>query len=228
MLKTQSSKAEQSKKVTVQQIVDGVLEMIHDGVFRPGKPIREVELCARFNISRTPVREALRLLQNNGIVEYIPRCGVQVVDLSEQDLIHITDTRRVLEVLAAREAAACITPEQLEELQQINRQFLEKKETSYASDADAQFHLAIARCTGNPCLLEYLKNLLMRQTLFTSTIPIQPQRIIYSYEEHEAIIRGLALHDSELAAMQTDIHFHMSQKSLQNKFKKYLGEKQIR
>ena len=54
------------------------------------------------------------------------------------------------------------------------------------------------------------------------TVPMQPQRAAHSYEEHEAIIRGLALHDPELAAKQTDIHFHISQRSLQNKLRKYL------
>lgn len=106
--------------------------MIRKGVFCPGKPIREVELCRRFNVSRTPVREALRLLQNNGVVEYIPRCGVQVVDLSEQDLIYITDTRTALEVLGAREAALRITPEQVEDLRKINRSFWSRKRPDFA------------------------------------------------------------------------------------------------
>lgn len=211
-----------TERVTVQQIVDGVLDMIHEGVFCPGRPIREIELCRRFNVSRTPVREALRLLQNNGVVEYIPRCGVQVVELSEQDLIYITDTRTALEVLGAREAAQRITPEQVEELRRINRSFLEQKETGFGGELDNKFHMTIASISGNPCLVEYIRNLLMRQTLFAATIPMQPQRFAYSYEEHEAIIRGLELHDPELAAKQADIHFHISQRSLQNKLQKYL------
>ncbi|HJD21182.1 MAG TPA: GntR family transcriptional regulator [Candidatus Gemmiger faecigallinarum] len=211
------------ERVSVQQIVDGVVHMIHQGVFRPGKPIREVELCKQFNVSRTPVREALRLLQNNGVVKYIPRCGVQVVELSEQDLIYLTDTRTVLEVLSTREAALRITPEQVEELRGINRDFLEQKETT--TNLDNQFHLTIARISGNPCVVEYIQNLLMRQALFASTIPMQPQRLAHSYEEHEAIIRGLELHDPELAAKQADIHFYMSQKSLRSKLQKYLETK---
>ena len=216
---------QKTERVTVQQIVDGVLDMIHEGFFCPGKPIREVELCRRFNVSRTPVREALRLLQNNGVVEYIPRCGVQVVELSEQDLLYITDTRTVLEVLGAREAALRITPEQVCELRQINQSFLEQKEAGFGGNLDNKFHMAIAHISGNPCLVEYIQNLLMRLALFASTIPMQPQRITYAYEEHEAIIRGLELRDPELAAKQADIHFHMSQKSLQSKLQKYLETK---
>lgn len=219
---TQVGVQKKTEKVTVQQIVDGVLDMIHHGVFCPGKPIREIELCRRFNVSRTPVREALRLLQNNGVVEYIPRCGVQVVELSEQDLTYITDTRTALEVLSACEAAQRITPEQVEELRKINRNFLEQEETSLRSNLDNEFHIAIARISGNPCLVEYIQNLLMRQALVAAAIPMLPQRVPYAYEEHEAIIRGLELRDPELAAKQADIHFHMSQKSLQDKLQKYL------
>ena len=225
MEKAQADIQKRIERVTVQQIVDGVLDMIRKGVFCPGKPIREVELCRRFNVSRTPVREALRLLQNNGVVEYIPRCGVQVVDLSEQDLIYITNTRTALEVLGAREAALRITPEQVEDLRKTNRSFLEQKETGFRGSLDNDFHIAIARISGNPCLVEYIQNLLMRQALIAAAIPMQPQRVPYAYEEHEAIIRGLELCDPELAAKQADIHFHMSQKSLQNKLQKYLETK---
>ena len=176
MEKAQADIQKRIERVTVQQIVDGVLDMI------------------------------------------IPRCGVQVVDLSEQDLIYITDTRTALEVLGAREAALRITPEQVEDLRKINRSFLEQKETGFRGSLDNDFHIAIARISGNPCLVEYIQNLLMRQALIAAAIPMQPQRVPYAYEEHEAIIRGLELCDPELAAKQADIHFHMSQKSLQNKW----------
>lgn len=214
----------QKSKLTVQQIEDGVLQMIRQGLFLPGKPIREIELCKRFNVSRTPVREALRLLQNNGVVEYIPNRGVQVVDLSEQDLNYITDTRMVLEVLSAREAATRITQEQVDDLRRINKSFLEEgMRGSYGRDDD--FHMTIVRISGNPCLVAYIENLLVRQAMIPSTIPMTQKRLPYSYEEHEAIIQALELHDPELAAKQTDIHFYMSQKSLQNKLQKYHLEK---
>ena len=137
----------------------------------------------------------------------------------------VTDTRTALEVLGAREAALRITPEQVEDLRKINRSFLEQKETGFRGSLDNDFHIAIARISGNPCLVEYIQNLLMRQALIAAAIPMQPQRVPYAYEEHEAIIRGLELRDPELAAKQADIHFHMSQKSLQNKLQKYLETK---
>ena len=103
-------------KMTVQEIVDGIIELIRNRVYLPGTPIREVELCQHFGVSRTPVREALRLLQNSNVVEYIPRCGVQVADMDQETLAHITKTRAVLEVLSTRQAAERITREELDEL----------------------------------------------------------------------------------------------------------------
>ena len=208
-------------KITAQQIVDGVVKMIREGRFCPGKPIREIELCKEFNVSRTPVREALRLLQNSGVVKYVPRCGVQVVEMDEKDLLFFTDIRTALETVSTREAASNITPDDIKELRSINDKFLDNKDSDY----DTEFHMAIARISGNNCLIEYLKNLHIRQALVKQTIPMKPERYIHSYEEHEAIIQALELKDPELAAKQADIHFHISQASLQNKLRKYLSEK---
>ncbi len=213
---------QKSEKVTAQQIADNVVEMIQKKVFRPGEPIREAELCKAFHVSRTPVREALRLLQNNGVVKYIPHCGVQVVDMTEKELHYITDTRIALEVLSTREAALCVTPEQIAELRQINDTFLKEQDTYY----DAEFHMAIARVSGNFCLLDFLHNLYIRQAIVPSTIPMQPQRFPCAHAEHEAIVQALELHDQELAAKQADIHFHISQANLQTKLRKYLETKQ--
>lgn len=221
----ETTNAPEKTKVSVEDIVNGVISRIQSGDFLPGKPVREAELCEIFGVSRTPVREALRLLQNNGVVEYIPRCGVQVVELTEETLDYITDTRTVLEVLSTRTAAQKITPEQVQELRELNRRFLDYEHED-STALDGQLHLRIAEISGNPCVLEYLKNLIMRQALTRSTMPMQPKRIKLSYREHEAIILALELNDPELAARQAETHFYMSQKSLQHKLDVYIHSKQ--
>lgn len=214
-----------AKKMTVQEIVDGIVELIHNGTYLPGTPVREVELCKLFGVSRTPVREALRLLQNNGVVEYIPRCGVQVVDMNRETLQNITETRTVLEIISTRRAAQRITQAEVEELEQINEQLQVATDRNESAHLDTLFHRRIAEISGNPCVMQFLENLMIRQAIVPATFELRSQRKQASYLEHKAIIQALALHDPELAAKQADIHFHMSQVSLQSKLEKYLQDR---
>lgn len=211
-----------TKKMTVQDIVDGIVELIRNGIYLPGTPIREVELCKLFGVSRTPVREALRLLQNSSVVEYIPRCGVQVAEMNRQTLANITETRTILEVLSTRQAAERITQEEIEELRQINEQFLTAAAGQEGGHFDCLFHTRIAEISGNDCIIQFLDNLLMRQAIVSATFEETPHRRQYSYAEHQGILQAMELHDPELAAKQADIHFHMSQASLQSRLEKYL------
>lgn len=218
----EDNSAVKTEKITVQGIVDRIVELIRAGVYLPGTPIREVELCKLFCVSRTPVREALRLLQNSGVVEYIPRCGVQVADMDHRTLLNITETRSVLEVLSARNAAKRITQEELEELWDINEQFYAEPDPQKVAQWDQLLHIRIAEISDNPCIVQFLQNLLLRQVIVSVVFEWIPQRRHCSYLEHKAILQALEMHDSELAAKQADVHFHMSQISLQNKLEKYL------
>lgn len=211
-----------SKKMTVQDIVDEIVKLIKNGTYLPGTPIREVELCKLFGVSRTPVREALRLLQNSSVVEYIPRCGVQVADMNRQTLTNITETRTVLEVLSTRQATERITREEIEELRQINEQFLTAAAGQEGGLFDSLFHTRIAEISGNDCIVQFLDNLLMRQSIVSAVFEEKPHRRQFSYAEHLGILQAMELHDPELAAKQADIHFHMSQASLQSRLEKYL------
>ena len=168
------------------------------------------------------MREALRLLQNSNVVEYIPRCGVQVADMDQETLAHITKTRAVLEVLSTRQAAERITREELDELLLINEQFCVASTSSEIQRLDRLLHMRIAEISGNPCVLYYLKNLTMRQTIIATIYERIPERQQHSYMEHKGILDALEIHDPELAAKQTDIHFYMSQVSLQKRLETYL------
>lgn len=216
---------ETTKKITVQELVDGIVELIHKGTYLPGAPVREVELCRLFGVSRTPVREALRLLQNSGVVEYIPRCGVQIAEMSRETLSNITETRTVLEVLSTRQAAQRITQEEVEELYRINECFHAASDPKERSGLDNLFHTRIAEISGNPCVVQFLSNLLLRQAVVPATFEDRPQRSQFSYVEHNGILQALELRAPELAAKQADIHFHMSQASLQSKLEAYLQKR---
>jgi DNA-binding GntR family transcriptional regulator len=94
-------------------IYDRLREAVFNGELKPGDRLVESELGHRMSVSRTPVREALRKLEMEGIVEYLPRKGVVVKGFSREDIIEIYSIRQALEVMSALAAAERITPEEL-------------------------------------------------------------------------------------------------------------------
>ena len=87
------------------------------GELKPGERLMEIALSQRLGVSRTPVREAIRMLEQEGLVIMIPRKGAQVAEISEKDLKDVLEVRLGLEELAVRIACQRITEEELEELE---------------------------------------------------------------------------------------------------------------
>lgn len=211
----------EQKKMTVQEIEEATLELIRTGKFQPGTPLREAELCEMFHVSRTPIREALRLLQNKGIVEYLPRRGVQVVRITMDSLKEITDLRFVLESLSVRRAMNFVNEIHIKKLREINHKLLETTDSYEQGEIDRLFHGYISRMNDEAILPQYLEDLQMRQALVQCWIPFRPDRIPHSYQEHEGIIQSMEWGETELAVRQTEAHFLISQRSLCKKLKEY-------
>src|SRR5437870_1109598 len=95
---------------------EAIRERILSGEFRPGQALSELALAASFRASRTPVREALMRLEEEGLVEIVPRRGPTVRLLAPQEMYEILLVREALESLAARIAASCISPAQVRRL----------------------------------------------------------------------------------------------------------------
>ena len=211
----------EQKKMTIQEIEDAIIELIRSGKFQPGEPLREAELCEMFQVSRTPIREALRLLQTKGIVEYLPRRGVQVLEMTMDSLKEITDLRLVLESLSVRRAMERITEADIENLRELNKRLLESQDNVEQGELDRQFHGYIARIGGEKILSQYLEDLQMRQALVQCWIPFRPERIPHTYQEHDSIIQAIEWRNTELAVRLTEAHFLISQRSLCRKLTEF-------
>src|SRR6266404_5502156 len=98
-------------------------EAIVAGELEPGTVLRQEQLSEQFNVSRTPIREALRRLAALGLVSFVPNRGVRVRTISREDLHEAFMVRAELESLATEVAASKITPEDLEELDEVEKQF---------------------------------------------------------------------------------------------------------
>ena len=132
------------------------------GEFAPGERLMEISLANRLGVSRTPVREAIRKLELEGLVIMIPRKGAQVAKITEKSLRDVIEIRCVLEEFAASLACERITEEGKEKLKEAHRQFVEAAQTNDIIDIvekDEQFHDAIFQATCNDRLITIINNL---------------------------------------------------------------------
>lgn len=220
------NQADTTGNMIAQEIRKGIAE----GRYKTGEKIKESDLCQRFGVSRTPVREAFRLLQNEGLLVHNPQRGVQVPEFGLEDLMYHQQMRTTLECLSAFNAAPHATAEDILKLREINRRIAEFDESNtHKTDAlDREFHMTIARIGKNPYVADFLQNVLTRYEISSYVIPFQKSRIPFTYKEHEDVITALEQNDAELAEKYMSIHFHYSTRSLNKKLAKYMEETKLK
>lgn len=179
------------------------------GDLAPGERLRSDGLATRLGVSRTPVREALRKLEAEGLVAVSPRLGLVVREISEQDLSEIFAIREALEAAAARLAAENGTSAEMADI----RELLEDMEAACQSgelevfrDLTAEFHLCVCRASHNGRLLRMLKDLQDQvRHLKTSTLFIEG-RAKEALGEHRDLLLALEARDPERAEAVARAH----------------------
>ena len=124
-------------------IYDRILEGILNYEYKPNQILTEKELVAKYGCSKSPVREALISLCNDGVLRNIPRCGYEVIRLTMEDVDQIQDFRRVLECGMLRSCYKKITPRQLERLQDLNLRCSASKDIFQHWENITAFHLQL-------------------------------------------------------------------------------------
>lgn len=189
-----------------QSAYDRLLEDIRLGALPPGARLREVELAARLGLSRTPVREAIRRLEADGLVEHLPRQGASLRRLSYAEVMELYEMRAVLEGTAARLAARAASDLELRELSEINAEMIASSDPADISRLNRQFHAALINSAKN----RYLKRAIgaMARTLLIlgpSTL-YDPARSKSAAEEHEVLLQALYARDGVAAETQMRAH----------------------
>jgi DNA-binding GntR family transcriptional regulator len=182
-------------------------ELIISGELAAGEALRQRDLAARFGVSQTPVREALRRLESEGLVVNDPHRGATVTGTADavQDNSQI---RAVLEPLGARLAARSVTDQQLDRLRSLNDQMLALPEGDERYGAlNREFHFAIYEAAASPVLLSMMR-------LLWQAMPVGPKVTrphSESAQQHQALIEALADRDEDLAAQITMTHILSTQ-----------------
>ncbi len=174
-------------------------QAIQDGHYAPGQPVRETEVAARLNVSRTPVREAFRRLQTDGILEFTPWRGVIVAELTEKQIIELYYMRKVLEGTAAALAAQHATAKQIQDLEQIMDQAEGETEPGVLADLNRDFHQALFDAANNRYLLHAIKALGNPMALLSKTTYSVNGRPVSAQAEHRQIIEAIKQRDAKTA-----------------------------
>lgn len=203
-----SADATREKDRSLRETVrDAIRSRIFEGHYVPGTRLVERDLAAEFNVSRLPVREALRMLRQEGLVSDRGARGAEVSSLSAKEVEDLFDVRSSLEVLACRLAAARATPQdlrQLEEMLDDAERYLAKGSLIEAHRANNEFHDAITRIADNNFLRSALEPLQGRMHWLFRHATDLPELI----QEHRDLYAAIASGDPDRAAARSASHIH--------------------
>ncbi len=193
-------------------------DAILTGKLVPGERLMENQLAEKLGVSRTPVREALRMLELENLVELVPRKGAQVLDMSEKDIINILEVRSALEGLATSLACKKMTKEDLQQLRNMEVDFekaVADNDVEHFVDIDEDFHDLIFSATENDKLINMFRNLriqLYRYRMAQAKNNETSMSTIVAH--HRSIIRAIENHDSEEGASIAQGHIKYQTESI--------------
>ena len=179
------------------------------GELKPGERLMEIALAERLGVSRTPVREAMRKLELEGLVVMIPRRGAQVANITEKDLNDVLEVRIALENLSIENACARMTEEQLEQLWEAAKIFektMADGNLVKLAEADVAFHDLIYLATDNQRLISLLNN--FREQMYRYRVEYLKKTEFHAklLKEHQEIIAAIENGEGDRAKEVTSRH----------------------
>lgn len=184
-------------------------QAILKGDLKPGERLLEVHLAERLGVSRTPIREAIRKLELEGLVLMIPRKGAEVARISQKSLQDVLEVRRALEELAVEIACVRIREDGLKALRQIHARFTattEHGDVSRITELDVDFHNQIYAATDNQKLVQLINNLQEQMYRYRMEYIKDREKWPVIVKEHKAIIDALAERDADAAKYAIRTH----------------------
>jgi DNA-binding GntR family transcriptional regulator len=175
-------------------LVAGIREMVIAGALRPGDKIPEQALCQRFGVSRTPLREALKVLASEGMLQLLPRRGAIVANVSPEEVDELFPVMAVLEALAGELVCKRASDADLEQLGAIHdhmmRAYAIRDEATYLQ-ANRSFHETLVATAGNATLTANYMQILMRTRAFRFVARKSPENWDAAVCDHHAIMDAL-------------------------------------
>ncbi len=192
-------------------------QAILTGELKPGERLMEIHLANKLGVSRTPIREAIRKLELEGLVTMIPRRGAEVAQITEKSMNDVLEVRRAMDVLCVELACERISEEELSGLKAACdnfEQMVKTQDVKKIARADVELHDIILRATGNSRLIQLVNNLSEQMYRYRYEYIkdfSQHERLV---EEHRIIYESLVNKDRETASEAAKIHIDNQKKAI--------------
>jgi DNA-binding GntR family transcriptional regulator len=180
-------------------VAQRIRDMIRRGVLNKGDRIVEKQLCDALGVSRTPLREALRILKSEGLIDLVPHRGAYVAQPSMQDIRELFDVMSILEGACARVASQRMSKTdfaRLEKLHQKLEKHFEHKDHEKYLEVNHKYHSLVQELAGNKLLNEILGGLRQKILLYRQRQLFQPDRFEASMKEHRLLLEALRNRDT--------------------------------
>lgn len=198
------------------KVYDHIREDILNGIYKEHEELREATLGEKMGVSRTPVREALRQLELEGLVEIVPNKGARVTGITKKDIEDIYQIRYLLEGLSARWATEHVSDELIEKMEEtlyLTEFHMKKGNFTQVHELDSQFHELMYEASGSKMLNHILSDFHMYVTRIRKTSLAIGNRSKNSTEEHRAILEAIKEHNPNKAEECAHIHVKSTIKS---------------
>jgi DNA-binding GntR family transcriptional regulator len=195
------------------QVAARLRTMLVEGQIAPGAKLNERELSAQLRVSRTPLREAIKLLAAEGLVDLLPNRGAVAVKLTEADVVNTFELLATLEGMSGELAAQRITDEELAELRALHYEMMAcfaRRDLSGYYRINARIHTAINDAARNPVLASTYRSINARVQSLRFRTNQNEAKWKNAVAEHERMVEALAAHDA--AAMRTLMIQHLNRK----------------
>lgn len=198
-------------------VFESLREAIIMGTLRPGERLMEIQLAEQMGVSRTPVREAIRKLELEGLVVMVPRKGAYVAGLSIKDIADVFEIRKALEGLAAELAADRISDEEIENLERTLHRLADAsdgKRFEEFIEIDTEFHAVLFQAGRNDRLTQIISNLREQIHRFRNTSLSMPGRMSAAVDEHRKIVEAITQHDVDEAKRLAQEHIDNAENTI--------------
>jgi DNA-binding GntR family transcriptional regulator len=197
-----------SPRALYQDVAERLRQQIYARELEPGSWIDELKLCADFGISRTPLREALKVLAVEGLVTMKVRRGAYVTEMSKDDVAQVYHVLALLESDAAGAVAATANDTQRAELRQLHERLeksVRQRDAFFA--LNEQFHMALLQIAGNRWAMQMVTDLRKVMKLNRHHSLFKKGRLAESLAEHRALMAAIEAHDAATATRLMKAHF---------------------
>lgn len=198
-----------SQSRLLDEVAQALRERIYDGTYIPGATLRQERIAAEFGISRTPLREALRVLERDGLIVNKPGSGVRVATVDLPKLLDAYAVREAMDGVAARSAAERATPAEIRNMAKLierQKKVVKDWNPSTYTQSNVEFHLAIIEASGNASLAPLVPLLHMTSQVFAPMLALSSERASSAVADHGEILAAIRERDPDKAERTARAH----------------------